>query len=71
MDRETARAWLDRYIDAWMSYDPEAISALFSEDIAYRYHPHDEPIVGRAAVVAGRDRRVRAGCPPDRAVGSG
>jgi hypothetical protein len=35
-----------------MSYDPDAISGLFSEDVAYRYHPNDEPIVGRAAVVA-------------------
>jgi ketosteroid isomerase-like protein len=52
MERETAQDWLDRYIDAWMSYDPDAISGLFSEDVAYRYHPNDEPIVGRAAVVA-------------------
>ncbi len=35
-----------------MSYDPDAISGLFSEDVEYRYHPNDEPIVGRAAVVA-------------------
>jgi hypothetical protein len=52
MDRETAQGWLDRYVDAWMSYRPEDVSALFSEDVAYRYHPYDEPIVGRDAVVA-------------------
>jgi hypothetical protein len=52
MDQEAAQEWLDRYVDAWMSYDPGDISGLFSEDIAYRYHPYDEPIVGRAAVVA-------------------
>lgn len=52
MDHEAAQAWLDRYVDAWMSYGPDDISALFSEDIAYRYHPHDDPIVGRGAVVA-------------------
>lgn len=52
MEREAAQDWLDRYVGAWRSYDPADISALFSEDIAYRYHPHDEPIVGRAAVVA-------------------
>jgi hypothetical protein len=52
MDQEAAQEWLDRYVDAWMSYDPDDISGLFSEDIAYRYHPYDEPIVGRAAVVA-------------------
>ena len=25
---------------------------LFTEDVVYRYHPADEPILGRAAVVA-------------------
>jgi hypothetical protein len=52
MDQETAQGWLDRYVDAWMSYDPDDISGLFSENVAYRYHPYDEPIVGRDAVVA-------------------
>jgi ketosteroid isomerase-like protein len=52
MDQETAQRWLDRYVDAWMSYDPDAISELFSEDVEYRYHPYDEPLVGRDAVVA-------------------
>ncbi len=52
MDRETAQDWLNRYVAAWMSYDPADIAALFSEDVAYRYHPYDEPIVGRDAVVA-------------------
>ena len=28
-----------------------AIAALFSEDVEYRYHPYDEPIRGREAVV--------------------
>jgi SnoaL-like protein len=52
MNQETAQGWLDRYVGAWMSYQPDDISSLFSEDIAYRYHPYDEPIVGRDAVVA-------------------
>jgi ketosteroid isomerase-like protein len=52
MDRNTAEDWLDRYVDAWRSYDPADVSALFSEDVAYRYHPYDDPIVGRDAVVA-------------------
>jgi hypothetical protein len=52
MDQETAQNWLDRYVEAWMSYDPADISSLFSENIAYRYHPYDEPILGRDAVVA-------------------
>jgi hypothetical protein len=52
MDHETAQGWLNRYVDAWLSYDPDDIADLFTEDIAYRYHPYDEPIVGRGAVVA-------------------
>jgi hypothetical protein len=52
MDQATAQDWLDRYVAAWMSYDPDDVSDLFSEDVAYRYHPYDEPIVGRDAVVA-------------------
>jgi ketosteroid isomerase-like protein len=52
MDVESAQDWLDRYVAAWLSYDPDDVAALFSEDIAYRYHPYDEPVVGREAVVA-------------------
>jgi ketosteroid isomerase-like protein len=46
------QGWLDRYVDAWLTYDPEAIGDLFSTDVEYRYHPYDEPVVGREAVVA-------------------
>ena len=35
----------------WMSYDPDDVSGLFSEDVASRYYPYGEPIVGRDAVV--------------------
>ena len=52
MDREDAQDWLNRYVDAWLSYDANDIAALFSDDVRYRYHPYDEPIVGRDAVVA-------------------
>ena len=52
MDRAAAQAWLDRYVSAWLSYDANDIAELFTEDVAYRYHPNDDPIVGRAAVVA-------------------
>jgi hypothetical protein len=52
MDRAAAQEWLDRYVAAWLSYEPDAIGALFSDDVAYRYHPSDEPTVGRDAVVA-------------------
>ena len=52
MDHDTAQQWLDAYVAAWLSYDRDAIGALFSEDVSYRYHPHDDPTVGREAVVA-------------------
>src|SRR3954471_23842801 len=52
MDRDSAQAWLNRYVDAWQSYDRDDIAALFADDISYRYQPSDEPIVGRDAVVA-------------------
>jgi hypothetical protein len=44
--------WLDRYVAAWKSYDPQAIGDLFAEDAGYRYHPEDEPVTGRTAIVA-------------------
>lgn len=52
MDHRSAQDWLDRYVAAWLSCDPADIGALFSDDVSYRYHPHDQPILGRDAVVA-------------------
>ena len=52
MDHKAAQDWLDAYVAAWLSYDRAQIEALFSEDVRYRYHPYDEPIAGRDAVVA-------------------
>lgn len=51
MEREGVARWLDAYVEAWKTYDRELIAALFADDVRYRYHPYDEPIVGRAAVV--------------------
>jgi ketosteroid isomerase-like protein len=52
VNRADAQAWLDRYVAAWLSYDVNDIAALFTEDVVYRYHPYDDPLVGREAVVA-------------------
>src|ERR1700755_2887755 len=52
MDRSSAQTWLDAYVSAWKSYDREEIAALFTEDVVYRYHPHDEPTRGVEALVA-------------------
>ena len=51
MGREDVSAWLERYVAAWKSGDRVEIEALFSDDAHYRYHPYDEPLVGRAAIV--------------------
>jgi hypothetical protein len=45
------QVWLDRYVAAWMSYDPHAIGDLFAEDAEYRFHPWDDAVKGRAAIV--------------------
>jgi SnoaL-like polyketide cyclase. len=53
MDRQKFQAWLDGYVEAWKTYDPAKIGALFADDVEYRYHPaDDEPLHGRAAVVS-------------------
>ena len=52
IDHASVSARLARYIQAWKSYDPDAIGALFSEDARYYYGPFDEPLMGRAAIVA-------------------
>jgi ketosteroid isomerase-like protein len=49
--REDVDRWLADYVEAWKSYDRDQIAALFSPDIAYRYHPYDDPIEGRDEVI--------------------
>ncbi|MEA2621820.1 MAG: hypothetical protein QOH61_730 [Chloroflexota bacterium] len=52
LDHAGFQDWLDRYVAAWKSYDPEQIGDLFSEDAEYRYHPQSDPVRGRAAIVS-------------------
>jgi uncharacterized protein (TIGR02246 family) len=52
VDEQAVAAWLDRYSQAWGTYDPDQIGALFSEDAVYFYNPFDEPVRGREAIVA-------------------
>ena len=51
LSRDTVQHWLDDYVAAWRSYDPEAIRALFASHVTYAYHPWDEPLRGPDAVV--------------------
>ena len=55
---ETVQAWLDAYERAWETYDRNDIAALWSDGAEYRWHPADEPTVGR-------DEIVRAWIAPD------
>ncbi|HLY31611.1 MAG TPA: nuclear transport factor 2 family protein [Ktedonobacterales bacterium] len=50
IDRASVQRWLDAYVQAWRTYDPAEISALFSEDAAYYYGPYDEPVRGRDTI---------------------
>ena len=49
----TVQAWLDAYSRAWETYDLAEIAALFSQNAEYRWHPADDPEVGREAIVHG------------------
>ena len=55
-DRETtsaaARAWIDGYLRAWESNDPDDIRALFTDDAEYRTEPWKAPVAGSDAIVA-------------------
>jgi ketosteroid isomerase-like protein len=52
MTLDDVQRWLDDYVEAWRTYDPKKIAALFSGDATYAYHPWDEPVRGREAIVA-------------------
>ena|SRR2546428_7637168 len=46
----SVQRWLDAYVAAWRSYDPEEIRQLFTEDAVYRPLPYDEPLRGGEAI---------------------
>ena len=54
MNRELLQKWLDEYVEAWRTYEPERIRNLFSENALYFYSPFDEQthLRGRDAIVA-------------------
>jgi hypothetical protein len=52
LERATVQRWLDAYVSAWKSYDPQMVGDLFSENATYAYNPFSEPVQGRAAIVA-------------------
>ena len=55
MERTDVQAWLDHYVEAWRTYDRDAIADLFTDDATYRYRPYGGPdsmTRGRDAIVA-------------------
>ncbi len=56
IDPRGVRRWLDAYNQAWETYAPEHIRALFTEDAEYRWHPWDEG----DDVARGHDQIVQA-----------
>jgi hypothetical protein len=51
LTRDEFGTWLGRYIEAWRTYDLDAIGDLFSEDVSYSYKGGEAVVTGRAAVV--------------------
>jgi hypothetical protein len=43
--------WVERYLRAWNSNDPQEIGALFAEEAEYYTAPYREPWRGRAEIV--------------------
>lgn len=43
--------WVEAYVRAWESNDPEEIAALFTDEALYYTEPHAEPWRGRAEIV--------------------
>lgn len=46
-------SWVDRYVHAWKTNDPEEIGQLFSESARYFTAPYRKPWAGRDAIVKG------------------
>jgi hypothetical protein len=51
LTEESFRNWVEQYIVAWNSNDPDDIRALFTEDAAYYTGPFDAPWLGREEIV--------------------
>ncbi len=51
MTHEAVATWLDAYVRAWETHDPQAIGELFAENATYANAPYDELVTGRAAIV--------------------
>ena len=53
MTSERLEQWMDAYVEAWDSNDPEAIAALFTEDAVYDPQTSDGPWHGKEEIIEG------------------
>jgi hypothetical protein len=53
MDRDDLRVWVERYVRAWETNDPDDIGVLFTNDARYFTAPYREPWSGREGIVEG------------------
>ena len=51
MDHAQVQEWLDRYVQAWRTYERDAIAGLFATDATYAFHPWDEPLTGADTII--------------------
>lgn len=51
MERKDVERWVEEYVRAWSSNDPEDIGGLFTDDASYYTAPFREPWSGRDAIV--------------------
>ena len=53
LTEEHVKAWVERYVHAWRTYDRDDIAALFTENAEYHEWPYQTSWLGRAAIVDG------------------
>ncbi|HET6319499.1 MAG TPA: nuclear transport factor 2 family protein [Chloroflexota bacterium] len=56
IDRQSLSHWLQSYVNAWETYDAQAIGDLFSAEATYAWHPWDQA----DDVARGREQIVKA-----------
>jgi ketosteroid isomerase-like protein len=50
-DLDRVSTWIDDYVRAWNSNDPDDIGALFTEEAEYYTEPYHPPWLGREHIV--------------------
>jgi hypothetical protein len=53
VNRSDVERWVEGYVRAWNSNDPQDIEALFTTGASYRTEPYADPWEGRDAIVRG------------------